>query len=581
MPTAEMLAAQLARCVERFRNADAKSEQKAEFRALLALLETNAMTVRHSGGQVTVNGSPVDGVALTSLVQRLALHHVAEITVPQTPLPAEVFELVRALAAQPGTDDGPAMPQPGGTGRVSVTIGSPGTPTVPAPVDLGTEGILRGDPMTDIASAGTQVAGVGQITHDPQPPAPETALPTTGKRPTGRALPHAVDGPATVPPPPRHTPPPAAPPPQPASPPAAAAPPVVPPAPAPPAAAPGEGPSAVFAPAVARAQTPAALLQELDSDPERPNLVDVLSALGRQAEHALQENRVEQVLEITVALVRLEQRASDNARRSYGIALRRLFSKPLLRAIADLLLVPKTAADALTALRRGGTEAADVLLQKLVLGQAINERRAVFDTLCQLSVTAGQVIPLLRHEKWYVIRNSAELIGEKGLAEAVPELAECLDHDDERVRKTAALALAKIGTASTGEPLRRALRDKSPEVRIQVALGVGARRTSGFAMPLVVALQEEEDEAVQRELILALGRIGTPDAVQALIKIAQPAGRLFGRKPTGLRLAAVEGLRLAGTAPALGTLEGLGDDGDKQVRAAAQAATKELLAKKR
>jgi hypothetical protein len=69
--------------------------------------------------------------------------------------------------------------------------------------------------------------------------------------------------------------------------------------------------------------------------------------------------------------------------------------------------------------------------------------------------------------------------------------------------------------------------------------------------------------------------------VQALIKIAQPAGRLFGRKPTGLRLAAVEGLRLAGTAPALGTLEGLGDDGDKQVRAAAQAATKELLAKKR
>jgi HEAT repeat protein len=323
------------------------------------------------------------------------------------------------------------------------------------------------------------------------------------------------------------------------------------------------------------------LLQELDSDPERANLVDVLSALGRQAEHALQEDRADQVLEIAVALVRLEQRASENARRSYGIALRRLYSKPLLRAIADLLLVPKTAADALTALRRGGAEAVDVLLQKLIAGQAINERRAVFDTLCQLNVSAGQVIPLLRHEKWYVVRNAAELIGQKAIADAVPELAECLDYDDERVRKTAALALAKIGTGNTGEPLRRALRDKSPEVRIQVALGVGARRTSGFAMPLVVALQEEEDETVQRELILALGRIGTPDAVQALIKIAQPAGRLFGRKPTGLRLAAVEGLRLAGTAPALGTLEGLGDDGDKQVRAAAQAAAKELLAKKR
>jgi HEAT repeat protein len=89
-------------------------------------------------------------------------------------------------------------------------------------------------------------------------------------------------------------------------------------------------------------------------------------------------------------------------------------------------------------------------------------------------------------------------------------------------------------------------------------------------------LQEEEDETVRQELILALRRIGTPDAVQALIKVAQPAGFLFGRKPAALRLAAVEALRVAGTAPALGTLEGLSDDGDKQVRAAAQGAVKEL-----
>jgi HEAT repeat protein len=99
-------------------------------------------------------------------------------------------------------------------------------------------------------------------------------------------------------------------------------------------------------------------------------------------------------------------------------------------------------------------------------------------------------------------------------------------------------------------------------------------------MPLIVALQEEEDETVQRELLLALGRIGTPDAVQALIKVAQPSGRLFGRKPTPLRLAAVEALRLAATAPALGTLEGLGGDGDKLVRTAAQAAVWELTKKK-
>jgi hypothetical protein len=69
--------------------------------------------------------------------------------------------------------------------------------------------------------------------------------------------------------------------------------------------------------------------------------------------------------------------------------------------------------------------------------------------------------------------------------------------------------------------------------------------------------------------------------VQALIKVAQPSGLLFGRRSGLLRLAAVEALRLAASAPALGTLEGLSNDGDKQVRAAAQTAVAELTKKKK
>ena len=85
---------------------------------------------------------------------------------------------------------------------------------------------------------------------------------------------------------------------------------------------------------------------------------------------------------------------------------------------------------------------------------------------------------------------------------------------------------------------------------------------------------------MERELILALGRIGSPDAVQALIKFAQPSGRLFGRKPTPLRVASVEALRLAATPAAMGTLQGLAGDSDRQVKAAAQAAVVELNKKK-
>jgi len=192
------------------------------------------------------------------------------------------------------------------------------------------------------------------------------------------------------------------------------------------------------------------------------------------------------------------------------------------------------------------------------------------------SLTKYRARLLLHGKERLALECSLRLAGELGMEAAIPALSRQLDHADERVRKAVALGLAKIGSRNAAEPLRRALRDKSPEVRMQVALGIGGRKSSALAMPLVVAMDEETDEAVQRELVLALGRIGSADAVQALIKFAQPTGRIFGRKPVGLRVAAVEALRLAATPAAVGTLQGLSDDGDKQVRAAARTALKEL-----
>jgi HEAT repeat protein len=253
-----------------------------------------------------------------------------------------------------------------------------------------------------------------------------------------------------------------------------------------------------------------------------------------------------------------------------------MYSKPLLEAIAHLVPMPSQRDNALLALQRAGEDGVEVLLDLLVAAPTIDERRGIFQALTGMKEGTDQLIHMLGHHQWFVVRNVAELVGELGLEDAVPALARQLDHEDERVRKAVALALAKTGSRSAAEPLRRALKDKSPEVRIQAAVGVGGRKAGALAMPLVVAMGEEENEAVEQELMLALGRIGSPDAVQALIKFAQPGGKLFGRKPTALRVTAVEALRLAGTPAAIGTLEGLGADSDKQVRAAAQAALRDL-----
>jgi HEAT repeat protein len=580
MSTHETLAARFARCVSLFREPGAREDQKAEFRALLGLLKDSAVSLRAAGGRLEINGILCEGESLTGLVQRLDLHDIGEIALPAEPPPQQLFELVRALADQPGTDDVPSRLAAAGVDRIRVTLTSLEPPQPSPPVassddvesreaiiprtsrPSGTEGILRGEPWRDTKSV--PIDGVPLVSHDPPPPPAADALPGTAR-------------PAS---------------PEPSAPPAPSAP-AVPPGGAgarPPAAAPPAPPAASSpgAPRPAAGSLPlpagaADVVAQLTRDPAGPAVGDLLAALVHHTELALKQRRPDQLLGVVSGIVRVEESVPEasGVRRQYAIALRRLYTKPVLDALVRLLSEPKYRADAVVALRRGGAGAVEVLMDLLVTAPTMDERRSAFDALRHMTEGTEQLVHALEHQEWFVVRNVAELIGELGIEGAVPALARRLDHEDERVRKAVALALAKIGTRAAVEPLRRALHDPSSEVRMQVALGIGGQKAAALAMPLVVAMDEEKDEGVLRELILALGRIGSPDAVQALIKCSQPAGRIFGRKSAGLRLAAVEGLRLAATPAARGTLDGLTDDSDKQVRAAARAAVSELGRKRR
>ena len=92
-----------------------------------------------------------------------------------------------------------------------------------------------------------------------------------------------------------------------------------------------------------------------------------------------------------------------------------------------------------------------------------------------------------------------------------------------------------------------------------------------MAMSLAVAAEEESKPDIQREMYLALGRIGSKDAINALQKAAEPGKRLFKRKAASTRLAAIEGLHLAGPSAAH-ALKALLQDQDAEVRDAAQKA---------
>ena len=548
MANPETIAARFARCVDVFRDPVATEAQEAEFRALVELLEDVPVTLTGRAGRIEVNGVPCDAGEMIGLVRQFQVHRVSAIALSRRPPPERLLELIEALADQPRGGEIAARLGGFGTDPIRVTLASPGASTPPAsptvsarhgfaapepvlpspdaaaapPSQPGTHGILRGDPLGGIASV--PLKNVPPVTHDPPPPPARVALPGQSEE---RSVPPRAAGAAD-----------------------------------------------------SGADDP---LAELRRDPSAPNVDDVLAAIVRRVELDVKSRRIEHVLDIVAGIARIEQRLPDGSgvRRHYAIAMRRICTKAVLEALVQLLAVPKHRAEALFALQRAGEDGMEVMLDMLVAAPTVSERRMVFDALTQMTQGTEQLVHMLDHPEWFVVRNVAELVGELGMEEAVPALSRQLGHADDRVRKAAALALAKIGTRSAAEPLRRALRDRSPEVRIQVALGIGGRKASALAMPLVVALDEEKDEAVGRELILALGRVATPDAVQALIKVAQPAGRIFGRKPAAVRVAAVEALRLAATPAAVGTLEGLAEDRDKEVREAVRTALAELAQKPR
>src|SRR5213596_2345862 len=204
MPTLDNLATRFAQCVSLFRDPTAKVEQKKEFRALLGLLQDTAVTLwlAQGGSGIEVNGVPCEGEGVAVLVERLDLHGIGEIALPANPPPAQLFELLQALAEQPGAHDVTSRLVTSGADRIRIApVGQPPSaatprgpvassedfgarePVIPnpdTPVDrksgaLGTAGILRGESMRDIKSV--PLEGVPLVTHDPPPPPAADALP--------------------------------------------------------------------------------------------------------------------------------------------------------------------------------------------------------------------------------------------------------------------------------------------------------------------------------------------------------------------------------------------------------------------
>lgn len=530
----EQYAAALALAVGRLVEAPEPGEaQKAAIRSLLALAQARSVTFRFYDGVLTSDDDPItDEIpGATFLRRRFALHGLQELVIARGANADEIVALVRGMAAE------------GGHGRLKEKLRDAGSQKVML--------IVEGREPTEAERRQSVSDAFAKVREDDAALAEWNRFLSHGAK-QDKTVDVGVKWPEPAPPPIAR-----------AAPAPLAAPPP-PPEPPPPPRAP------LAQPPTLHAATPMGIaLAAVLRDPYGAEILTRLTVLTRHIHDALKAEDIAEVIDVLNALVELEAKAPEGSKGSYVATFGRIFNSVVVNKIVPYLLEPRRANRATVVLRRAGAPALDVLVGLIAAAPDVRERVAYFGVVRGFTRATERVLNLMHRTEWQTVRNVAELVGEARIEEGVTHLAALLDHQDARVARAAAVALARIATPATAEPLRRVFHEGGPELRAAVANAIGGEHARALTAPLLALAEAETNADVVRAYLRALGRIGTPAAVQALQKAAEPGGRLLGRKPAHLRIGAVEGLRLANASAAL---QALANDGDRAVRdAVAQA----------
>ncbi|MBY0490122.1 MAG: HEAT repeat domain-containing protein [Gemmatimonadaceae bacterium] len=264
--------------------------------------------------------------------------------------------------------------------------------------------------------------------------------------------------------------------------------------------------------------------------------------------------------------------------------VRRLQKRRALELLAQAVPHAIDRLPLLELLARAGEAAVDVLVQQLMAADDSPSRRAYFDSIVSLDLGATQLFALLQDDRWFVVRNAVAILGEMGVESADDAMLPLLDHPDDRIRIATARALIRLGTSRALQGLHVAVDDKHAEVRRIAAVAYGLSGSNaqqpglGVRPPaarLASALDRETDDEVAIEMVASLGRLGSADAIQRLLRIALPPQQLQDgqvdttRRESWLRVAAIESLVRARGSAVRDTIDALVSDPDPDVASTA------------
>jgi hypothetical protein len=507
----------LARAVDLLRKSPEPGEpQKAALHALVALTAKSSATFRLYAGELTVDGwvIPIADPRLAEFAKRLADQDVAEIVIAQGAGPDELLALARGLAADSGM------------GRIKEKLRDAGSTRIM---------VVMHQPLYDVHGGRSVAEAFAKVKFDQAVASQWNEFLEHGAKvesermaswgPVVRGAGEAAGGVGSAP---------------------GAAATAQPPAAVPPATAVPAAPSAE--PPTLQGDSPLnAALVGFTADPYGPDTLARLTRLSRQVQDAFSQDRVAEAIDAVSTLVDLEAKAPDaRVRGHYAVIFGLVLTRTSLEKAAVHLLEPRRRDRVATVLRRSPELAAELLVTLLTDAHTLGERIQYFAVLRDLPRGTDRLLALISaRTDWQLTRNLVEVAGEARVDAAVPYLARFLEDHDERLRRAALVAMAKIGSAATIEPLRDVLKSGTPELCSLVVSNIGGAHARPLAALLAAHAERERNPDILRECFRALGRIGTPEAIEAL-ECAAGRRATFSRRNKAARAAAGDVLRALG-----------------------------------
>jgi len=202
------------------------------------------------------------------------------------------------------------------------------------------------------------------------------------------------------------------------------------------------------------------------------------------------------------------------------------------------------------------------LVQRLCVANSLSDRKSIAIALTRAGEAAiSAIVPMLKDERWYVVRNMVTLLGELNSPESIKALKMTAQHPETKVRKEIIKSLAKIAPQTGENTLISMLDDLDRDVVRQVIFSLGALRSKAAVQPLLEIVTASDAFLKKLELkklaVSALGRIGDHRSTAALVDILTTRGWLAPHRWLELKTATATALGQLGDESALPLLKRL------------------------